>query len=437
MLGRHAFLSLTMAAALAFGLQTQASAFQVNSKPPTPAELRSEFCRSVPSLVASRSGGAIAAKLGNLINSDRASAIGCLVSLPSFALAPSDIAAIVGVQSTPYWRRANVCRLREHVPPGRSASDIATILNTLAGEHRSSAFHCLLPKIGKELSATEALQVLGPLLPNNDPSWTLMSYNELHHRSVLCGLSDLLRSDLSAADTANLLGLARDSNRSRILGCIVHKVALGLTWEDVDKIVGPSIKSRGRMIDLLDDQNPDGVAFKKLKALHGRFTSSRFLVDPDPPGWLLGQCVAWAKLAYAEVSERPLDLAVGVARNIPERAGAAGFKIEINPKKARIGALVVWDDGGAGHVGIVSGLVRNPDTGEAAKIEVSEANWGTATASGASRWGLSLDEARGEIVTDMYGHFSPSVQFSTDNLDRPPPGAKEPRSFKFIGYVLP
>ncbi len=172
----------------------------------------------------------------------------------------------------------------------------------------------------------------------------------------------------------------------------MHRQAIrhGLSWEDVDTVLGPSIANRGDMIDLLGS-DPHGLNARNLQEFMERYRNRRYLNDPDPPGWLNGQCIAFARLARQQVTGASLALQFGQASNIVRMSATAGLVTETDPAKARVGALVVWDDGGAGHVGVVVGIRRNGKTGLADRITVGESNWGVATNSVTTTWGISIE----------------------------------------------
>ena len=405
---------------------------------PVPGEIQlanvREICeRSTQNL--QRASNSIAAQLDGLTGRYRERALNCLMPAQSFLIATPEILAILGPENSDS-RAMMICRLTDNLAVERSSGEVVSILGDLAGSLRVRAILCLTQKLQSNLSAGEILNILGPTMPENDPAWSMMSYNFRHHSRVLCAVAPKLGHGLTSTEASRLLGLSRNRDRLLLLRCIVDHIVAELGWSDVEEILSASISHRGNMIDVLDSRTPDGRNYEKLKIFHSKFSTSRFLVDPDPPDWLLGQCVAWARLAYEEVSARPLRMSFGLARNIPAITMAAGFGVETNPQRARVGALAVWDDGRAGHVAVVTGIRRNRDTGDAEAITISEANWGQATQEGARQWGIALADAQDEIVTDMYGRFS-SISFKTSQLDRPAPGAREPNSFRFIGYVLP
>jgi surface antigen len=395
-----------------------------------------EICRRAGLTPGTPTGSALVAELLGLTNYFRGRALRCMLPKQSFVLLPGDVAAVVGDKSTQQFRREWICRLSRHLPVDTDSAGFGRVLGDLTGYERTRAIRCLGKQIETEFTAAEVIRILGPIMPENDPAWTRMSYRYSDHHGAVCSLAENLGGDLTAEETTKLLGLSRNHERYRILQCLVGKVAFNLNWEDVDLILSASIRNNGQMIDLLGERTPDGRNATTLKRFHGKFASRRFLLDPDPPSWLQGQCVAWAKLAYAEVADRPFSISVGVARNIPERAVGSGYHLETDPRKARVGALAVWDDGGAGHVAIVTAIKRNDTDGLADRITISEANWGRATPAAAREWGTDMETARREYITSRYGRFD-YASFSTSELDRPPPGGREPRNYKFARYILP
>ena len=78
-------------------------------------------------------------------------------------------------------------------------------------------------------------------------------------------------------------------------------------------------------------------------------------------------------------------------------ASAAGWKTSDRPHDAKVGAIIVWDDGGAGHVAIVRAV-------SSSTIKISEMNW--PIGNGVSEKDLPIDQ-----------------------LNR--------NKYKFIGYIFP
>ena len=81
--------------------------------------------------------------------------------------------------------------------------------------------------------------------------------------------------------------------------------------------------------------------------------------------------------------------------------------------------MIVWDNGGDGHVGIVSDLAND-------KLTVIESNWGNTTDQSRKKWKAEDDNS----VTENYGRYT-EVEFnlSSGNLNR---GA-----YEFKAYVYP
>jgi surface antigen len=399
---------------------------------------KDEICQTHRNSNSTPSGDYIVAQLSGLTNYYRQTALNCMLPRQSFAIPIEIQTDIVGSDSTQRFRRQMICVLEKHLPVDQLPQAIVTHISGLEGYERYKAIECLKLKVKEDLTVDELSLILGPLRPEMNDAWdeSLETFRPSDHRNALCALSPKLVSNISAQDANALLSLARDYQRYQALKCIDKKLAPQLSWDDILLVVGPSVSSIGLIIDLIHDKSPDGRNEQALADYQKSFSSRRFLVDPDPPNWLRGQCVEWTKLNFEKISDQNVRVPFVAARNIPERAEALGFSVEKDPKRARVGSMIVWDDGGAGHVGIVVSLSRDPRTGETTKIEVSESNWGQASAAGARRWGLDLQTAKDEFVTDQYGHFSKS-RFSTLDLDRAPPGLKSPKSFKFAGYVHP
>lgn len=167
-----------------------------------------------------------------------------------------------------------------------------------------------------------------------------------------------------------------------------------------------------------------------LNAYIQRFPEGQFLrpSERDPPGWFGGQCVAWAKALFGLVASRSIDSLSGNAGQLPGNLRDMGFEVSEDPAAPRVGAMVAWSDGGFGHVGVVTQVHRSPVSNQITEITASEANWGAITEEGARRWGLSLEDAAREYVTEMYG-TARSIRLPVNNLTR--------GSYRFSAYVYP
>lgn len=185
----------------------------------------------------------------------------------------------------------------------------------------------------------------------------------------------------------------------------------------------------GRAYSLLFDKTVEGQNVQRLSDYIDSFSSTQFLSAADPPAWLNGQCVAWARRLYGRVANTSLDgINFGLARNIPSVLAARGFEVVTDQGSPRVGSLIVWDDGGAGHVGVVVAVDRDSKSGNPKRVRISEANFGRITRSGARRWGLTEVQARREFVTDKYGEFD-EVWI---DLAKPSRGI-----YEFLAYVYP
>ena len=405
---------------------------------PAQSERRREICDKYRAGMQTVTAARMVAEVRGLTGHHRMNAIHCLRPKQSFVMGVGDLVQLTfGVDDRD--NRSLLCSFRNNLSTPQNAQSIAMLLGDLSGYQRQGAIHCLSDKLEPQTLATaSAMQVLGNLVPEQYAGWdaTLANYNSGYHIASLCVLADYLERDISAEEAALLLGQSRNSARKRGVACIRQAIRHGLSWEDVDTVLGPSIANRGDMIDLLGERTPDGLNARNLQEFMERYRNRRYLNDPDPPGWLNGQCIAFARLARQQVTGASLALQFGQASNIVRMSATAGLVTETDPAKARVGALVVWDDGGAGHVGVVVGIRRNGKTGLADRITVGESNWGVATNSVTTTWGISIEEARRELVSDRYGYFD-TFTLPTASLDRAPPRAKEPLSYRFVGYVLP
>lgn len=419
---------------------------------------RQQICANSTSNAAPLSGAQIATQLAGLTDGHRGAAMTCLWPQQSFEISISEAVQIVGIESAEHYRRGFVCRLSDNLPVNQNSADVSRLISGITGSQRYAALSCLLDKLPDRFSASDTKVLMGPLLPDLAPDWDglLRNYSVSQHRSTLCMLREKLVEPISVKDASELLGLSRNQERHQILTCIKDKLPTSLTWDQVEELIGPSIYARGSMISTLAERTPDGRNREILKSFHQGFERNRdigyvnrFLNDPDPagspppqfagmpnyPGWLGGQCIAWVQMAFSEISAGNIYLGFsGAARNIPDETRKAGFETETDPLKARVGALVVWDGGGFGHVGIITNVVRHSDTGKVSEISFSEANWGRVEANSArQRWGLEYQQAVFETVTDKYGFFARRT-LRTDQLDRV--GANSQR-YSFSAYVYP
>ena len=164
-----------------------------------------------------------------------------------------------------------------------------------------------------------------------------------------------------------------------------------------------------------------------MRRYQEQYSEGRFLDEGDPPRWLAGQCVDWAVRLFNIASATPVSGPFGVAARIPEVATRQGFTTVTDPRRPSIGAMIVWNDGGAGHVGVVTGI-ELAATGLVVGITVSESNFGPITEAGANAWGIEFAVARREYITEEYGRFR-ERSFAIDDLDR--------GRYRFSGYVYP
>jgi surface antigen len=171
-----------------------------------------------------------------------------------------------------------------------------------------------------------------------------------------------------------------------------------------------------------------------LREYQDSFEGGRFHTkdaeQTDGLDYLGGQCIAWSRLLYDKTAAKSLSsLTFGAAANIPNVLEQNGFHVVKEATKPKVGSLIVWDDGGAGHVGVVSAIKQGPlEDGAGPQIIVSEANFAKVTAQSASNWGVSLEEAKREFITEEYGVFKERV-FDTNELSR--------GRYTFSAYVYP
>lgn len=232
-------------------------------------------------------------------------------------------------------------------------------------------------------------------------------------------------ADLDISETREESCCVGGSLRYGVLEKANGGFSLGGQWQinfslDASSLHISSSQSDATQLDL-DDENIAEI----FRSIENRYPDRVFLDTGDPPAWLEGQCIAWARILFEPISNRSMsDLSFGSARHIPDLLGSRGFTVETDSSQPRVGAMAIWDDGIAGHVAIVTSVVR----GSSVQITVSEANYGRVTAEAARRWGLSFEEAKREFVTENYGSFT-TQRLSVDDLDR--------GDYRFVGYVYP
>jgi len=312
-------------------------------------------------------------------------------------------------------RATEICKNPGDTRQPLSVTSVVTTLGPLSGLSRHKALRCLEPRVPGALTGADLARIAGD---GTD-----------HRERMICSLRGHVRDSLGARETAVALGALSGFQRYVALKCLEPRLAPGLTEEEVNVIVGEGQTHRGEMIEAIDRKTVEGINKATLRNYMTRFPSRRFLGEGDPPGWFNGQCVAWARKLYAAVSQRSIEnIAFGTARNIPATLKAKGFEVSTDPLRPRVGAMVVWDEGAAGHVGVVTKVTRDRKTGAVTEIIVSEANFGRVTAASAKKWGLTEAEARSEFVTEKYGIFD-ETRFAVSSLDR--------GLFKFAGFVYP
>jgi hypothetical protein len=312
-------------------------------------------------------------------------------------------------------RATEICRNPGDTREPLSVASAVTTLGPLRGFSRHKALRCLEPRIPASLSGIDLARIAGD---GTD-----------HRERMICSLRGHVQESIGAGEAAVALGALSGFPRYVALRCLEPRLASGLTEEEVNVIVGKGRTHRGAMIEAIDRKTVEGMNRATLREYMTRFPSRQFLGEGDPPGWFNGQCIAWARKLYAAVSKRSIEsIAFGTARQIPATLKARGFQVVTDPLLPRVGAMVVWDEGAAGHVGVVTRVSRDRNTGAVTEIIVSEANFGRVTAAGAKKWGLTETEARAEFVTERYGVFD-ETRFAVSSLDR--------GLFKFVAYVYP
>lgn len=312
-------------------------------------------------------------------------------------------------------RATEICRNPGDTRQPLSVASAVTTLGSLSGFSRHKALRCLEPRIPASLSGADLARIAGE---GTD-----------HRERMICTLRGHARDGMSARDAALALGALSGFPRYVAVKCLEPRLAPKLSEEQVDVIVGAGLTHRGAMIGAIERKTVEGINTAVLREYLTRFPNRQFLGEGDPPGWFNGQCIAWARKLYAAVSQRSLEgVAFGTARNIPATLKSRGFEVVSDSLRPRVGAMVIWDEGAAGHVGVVARMTRDRQTGAVTEIIVSEANFGRVTATGAKKWGLTEAEAKAEFVTEKYGIFD-ETRFAVSNLDR--------GLFRFVAYVYP
>ena len=312
-------------------------------------------------------------------------------------------------------RATEICRNPGDTREPLSVAAVVTTLGPLSGLSRHRARRCVEPRIPASLAGADLARIAG---------------EATDHRERMIGtLRGHVRDELSAGDAVLALGALSGLPRYVAVKCLEPKLASQLSEQQVNPIAGEGLIHRGAVIRAIERKTVEGMNAAALREYMARFPSRRFLGEGDPPAWLDGQCIAWARTLYTQISGRSVDgIAFGSARNIPAELGERGFEVVADPRQARVGAMVVWDEGAAGHVAVVTSVTRDGGTGAATGITVSEANFGRVTAAGVRKWGLTESDARAAFATDKYGMFD-EPQVAVSKLYR--------GLFKFVGYVYP
>lgn len=166
--------------------------------------------------------------------------------------------------------------------------------------------------------------------------------------------------------------------------------------------------------------DPKEIIAKYIQGKEGNVFYSEFSKEPDP-GWLKGQCVAWAKELFNQVSEEA-EGKWGDAQNVPITFNNRDFKVVTQRDKPKVGSLIVWTSAESGHVGVVIDVAES-------EVVVSEGNWGgKATEKSTQKWGITKKKAIDEFVTEKYGIFT-KIKLPLTNLDRD--------DYKFFAYIYP
>jgi peptidoglycan DL-endopeptidase CwlO len=132
-------------------------------------------------------------------------------------------------------------------------------------------------------------------------------------------------------------------------------------------------------------------------------------VASDYKGFPEGYCTYYAAKQFDSVAPSPKTNWHGNAGDWLNNAGRAGWATSINPRDAKTGALIVWQNGDFGHVGVVTGADRN-------NVYVSEMNWGKI-----------VDKANAK--TENFNKVT-SISLPFSNLSRRP-------NYSFAGYIFP
>lgn len=126
----------------------------------------------------------------------------------------------------------------------------------------------------------------------------------------------------------------------------------------------------------------------------------------DPPtykGFDKGECTYYAAREFDKVAPNPAPNFFwrGNAGSWFQNAADKGWATSRNPRDAEVNAIIVWNEGGPGHVAIVSHV-------QAQTIDIKEVNW-----------------------TEKFNEVT-SANLPFTNLDRGKKG-----KYKFTGYIFP
>lgn len=360
----------------------------------------------------------IAHALRNTHTKSRLEAIKALDSSLRMNLSGYDIATILN-KSTGDWRARMIEVLARHAKQSLAADESAAILEGTHAKSRLDAIKHLESKLRVGFNGDEVAIILG----DSQGDW---------RSRMIAVLTPHIKNNLEATEVASIISGTHTKSFVSAIEQIEPSIKYGINSSELVLILGNSKGSwRMKAIQMLAP-HAGSVSSRVtnqtvLQKYQNGFTNQVFHTPQneatDGLNYLGGQCIAWAESLYDQTAKNPItSYSYGRAANIPNVLSKNGYTVIKDPKKPKIGALVVWDDGKAGHVGVVTAIKPGP------QIVVSEANFGNVTSASAMKWGLTLAKAKQEYVTDEYGRFQERT-FNVANLDR--------GSYKFSAYVYP
>lgn len=171
-----------------------------------------------------------------------------------------------------------ICKLATNVRDGLEAAEVAQALGTLEGYHRSRALVCLEPHIAPGLTGDGLARILG---------------SELRYReTMICRIKAHARPGLDASELTSTLDGLQGYGRSAAVACLEPRIAIGLTGQDLARILDRELRFRQTIICRL--KNHARVGF-----------------DADEAAVVLGDLQGYERSAAVVCLERRMKFGLG------------------------------------------------------------------------------------------------------------------------------